>query len=61
MVEEFDELTEAEMTVDEKALLKDLSEFPESGEAGRKFLGQRALSGLGAFPALNLPAKSLEE
>ncbi len=56
MAEEFDELIEAELTADEEALLKDLPELSDLGEARRKFLGQAAAVGLGAF-ALNLLAQ----
>lgn len=53
MAEEFDEFSEAELTADEAALLKDLPELSELGEARRKFLGQATAMGLGAF-AINL-------
>ena len=53
MGEDFDELNEAEMTADEKALLEVTPELSELGEARRRFLGQAATVGLGAF-ALNL-------
>ena len=49
MAEEFDEFNEAELTADEEALLKDMPELSELGEARRKFLGQAAAMGLGAF------------
>lgn len=50
------ELDEAALTADEEALLKDLPELSELGEARRKFLGQAAAMGLGAF-ALDLLAR----
>lgn len=53
---EFDETIEPELTEDEKALLEDLPELTELGEARRKFLGQTAALGLGAF-ALDLLAQ----
>jgi len=53
---EFDELSETELTADEAALLEDLPELSELGAARRKFLGQAAALGLGAF-ALNLLAQ----
>lgn len=53
MAEEFDEFAEAELTADEAALLENLPELSELGEARRKFLGQATAMGLGAF-ALNL-------
>lgn len=53
---EFDETVEIELTADEKALLEDTPELSELGEARRKFLGQTAAYGLGAF-ALDLLAK----
>lgn len=56
MAEEFDEFNEADLTADEQALLKDLPELSEAGEARRKFLGQAAAMGLGAF-ALDLLAR----
>jgi len=56
MAEEFDEFEETELTADEAALLADLPELSELGEARRKFLGQAAALGLGAF-ALNLLAQ----
>ena len=53
MKEDSDDLNAVELTADEKALLADLPELSEIGEARRKFLGQTAAIGLGAF-ALNL-------
>ena len=53
---EFDETVEPELTADERALLEDLPELTELGEARRKFLGQSAMYGLGAF-AMNLLAQ----
>ena len=51
------ELDEAALTADEEALLKDLPpELSDLGEARRKFLGQAAALGLGAF-ALDLLAR----
>ena len=52
----FDESAETELTADEAALLADLPELSELGEARRKFLGQATALGLGAF-ALNLLAQ----
>ena len=52
---EFDESAETELTADEAALLEDLPELSELGEARRRFLGQAAALGLGAF-AINLLA-----
>lgn len=52
----FEEKVQTELTEDEKALLEDLPELSELGEARRKFLGQAAAMGLGAF-ALNLLAQ----
>ena len=56
MAEEFDEFDTAELTADEVALLENLPELSELGEARRKFLGQATALGLGAF-ALNLLAQ----
>ncbi len=56
MAEEFDESAAIELTADEAALLEDLPELSELGAARRKFLGQAAALGLGAF-ALNLLAQ----
>ncbi len=59
MGKDFDELSEteeAELTADEAALLENLPELSELGEARRKFLGQAAAMGLGAF-ALDLLAR----
>ena len=53
---EFDEMNEPELTADELALLEDLPELTELGEARRRFLGQTAAVGLGAF-AVNLLAQ----
>lgn len=55
MEREFDEFDEAELTADEKELLKQMPELGELGEARRKFLGQAAVGGLGVF-ALQLLA-----
>ncbi len=49
MAEEFDESAAIELTADEAALLEDLPELSELGAARRKFLGQAAALGLGAF------------
>ncbi len=56
MADEFDDLFEFELTDDERALLEDLPELSELGEARRKFLGQAAAMGLGSI-ALNLIAQ----
>lgn len=56
MAEEFDELEEIRLTEDEQALLDAIPELSELGEARRKFLGQAAAMGLGAF-AINLLAQ----
>src|SRR5688572_9020781 len=53
---DFEENVEMELTDDEKALLESFPELSELGEARRKFLGQAASLGLGAF-ALNLLAQ----
>lgn len=53
MAEEIECLDELQLTEDEQALLNDMPELGEVGEARRKFLGQAAAMGLGAF-ALNL-------
>lgn len=53
MAEEIECLDELQLTEDEQALLNDMPELGEIGEARRKFLGQAAAMGLGAF-ALNL-------
>ena len=50
------EFDEKDLTEDEKVLLEDLPELSELGEARRKFLGQTAAYGLGAF-ALDLLAR----
>ena len=55
MTENYDDLHEVELTADEEALLAEMPELSEIGEARRKFLGQTAAIGLGAF-ALNLLA-----
>src|SRR6185369_17692380 len=55
MADEFEDISEDELTADEEILLKDFPELGELGEARRKFLGQAASLGLGAF-ALNLLA-----
>jgi len=49
MAEELEELGEEQLTADEEALLKDFPELGELGEARRRFLGQAASLGLGAF------------
>lgn len=56
MAEEFEDISEDQLTADEESLLKDFPELGELGEARRKFLGQAASLGLGAF-ALNLLAR----
>ncbi|HQU84663.1 MAG TPA: 2Fe-2S iron-sulfur cluster-binding protein [Pyrinomonadaceae bacterium] len=56
MAEEFDESEEIRLTEDEQALLDAIPELSELGEARRKFLGQAAAMGLGAF-AINLLAQ----
>jgi xanthine dehydrogenase YagT iron-sulfur-binding subunit len=56
MAEEFEEPEEIQLTEDEQALLDAMPELSELGEARRKFLGQAAAMGLGAF-ALNLLAQ----
>ena len=53
MTEELECLDEIQLTKDEQALLKEMPELGEVGEARRKFLGQAAAMGLGAF-ALSL-------
>jgi len=53
MAEEFECLDEIQLTEDEQDLLNEMPELGELGEARRKFLGQAAAMGLGAF-ALNL-------
>lgn len=53
MAEEIDCMDEIQLTDDEQALLNEMPELGELGEARRKFLGQAAAMGLGAF-ALNL-------
>ncbi|MCD9187767.1 MAG: 2Fe-2S iron-sulfur cluster-binding protein [Pyrinomonadaceae bacterium] len=53
MAEEFKCLDEIQLTEDEQALLNEMPELGELGEARRKFLGQAAAMGLGAF-AINL-------
>ena len=52
----FEDETEFTLTEDEKALLDEVIELSELGEARRKFLGQAAALGIGAF-ALNLLAQ----
>lgn len=52
---EFNEIIEPKLTADEKALLEEMPELSELGEARRKFLGQATAMGLGAF-ALDLLA-----
>jgi xanthine dehydrogenase YagT iron-sulfur-binding subunit len=49
MADELEGTGEEQMTADEEALLKDFPELSELGEARRKFLGQAASLGLGAF------------
>ena len=49
MAEELENIGEEALTADEEALLKDFPELGELGEARRKFLGQAASLGLGAF------------
>jgi xanthine dehydrogenase YagT iron-sulfur-binding subunit len=49
MADELKDIGEDELTADEEALLKDFPELGELGEARRKFLGQAASLGLGAF------------
>jgi xanthine dehydrogenase YagT iron-sulfur-binding subunit len=56
MANEFDDIGENQLTADEEVLLKEFPELNELGEARRKFLGQAASLGLGAF-ALNLLAR----
>jgi xanthine dehydrogenase YagT iron-sulfur-binding subunit len=56
MADCFDDLNDDKLTPDEEILLKDFPELGELGEARRKFLGQAASLGLGAF-ALNLLAQ----
>lgn len=53
MAEEFECLDEIQLSEDEQALLNEMPELGELGEARRKFLGQAAAMGLGTF-ALNL-------
>ena len=52
----FEDETEFTLNEDEKALLDEVIELSELGEARRKFLGQAAALGIGAF-ALNLLAQ----
>jgi xanthine dehydrogenase YagT iron-sulfur-binding subunit len=49
MADELEEMGDDQLTADEEALLKDFPELGELGEARRKFLGQAAALGLGAF------------
>ena len=49
MADELEDIGEEKLTADEEALLKDFPELGELGEARRKFLGQAASLGLGAF------------
>ena len=49
MADELEEIGAEGLTADEEALLKDFPELGELGEARRKFLGQAASLGLGAF------------
>ncbi|MDQ2747019.1 MAG: 2Fe-2S iron-sulfur cluster-binding protein [Acidobacteriota bacterium] len=53
MTENDDGFNEIELTAEEVEMLADLPELSEIGEARRRFLGQTAAIGLGAF-ALNL-------
>lgn len=53
MADEFDDHGSDELTEDERFLLDEIPELSDLGEARRKFLGQAASLGLGAF-ALNL-------
>lgn len=56
MAEQIEGFEEIELTEDERALLDAVPGLSELGEARRKFLGQAAAMGLGAF-ALNLLAQ----
>ena len=56
MANELEETGEEQMTADEEVLLKDFPELGELGEARRRFLGQAASVGIGAF-ALNMLAQ----
>lgn len=56
MADGFDGHDDQKLTADEEVLLKDFPELNGLGEARRKFLGQAASLGLGAF-ALNLLAQ----
>jgi len=49
MADCFDDFKDDQLTEDEESLLKDFPELGELGEARRKFLGQAASLGLGAF------------
>src|SRR5215213_2492042 len=49
MAYELENIGGEQLTADEEALLKDFPELGELGEARRKFLGQAASLGLGAF------------
>lgn len=49
MADCFDDFNDDQLTEDEESLLKDFPELGELGEARRKFLGQAASLGLGAF------------
>ena len=49
MADEIEHIGEDQLTADEEALLKDFPELGGLGEARRKFLGQAAALGLGAF------------
>lgn len=49
MADELEDIGAEELTADEEALLKDFPELGEMGEARRRFLGQAASLGLGAF------------
>src|SRR5437868_3905951 len=49
MADNLEDNSDEQLTADEEALLKDFPELGELGEARRKFLGQAASLGLGAF------------
>ncbi|HEY8560037.1 MAG TPA: 2Fe-2S iron-sulfur cluster-binding protein [Pyrinomonadaceae bacterium] len=49
MADEFEDSGAEQLTADEEALLTDFPELGELGEARRRFLGQAASLGLGAF------------
>jgi xanthine dehydrogenase YagT iron-sulfur-binding subunit len=54
MNDEFDEGPEPELTADEEALLKELPDLPDVGQARRTFLGRTLAGGLGAFALMLL-------